>query len=331
MKKVLYSIIVALGVLMPARMCAQQSDAGVVGVDSVSVEWKPYLDIRMRLDLTPLKVKAGEAVEVIPLLAGEQDTLELPRVLVTGRTRALIYERNGRRTQRDYQQVIRRRNGTEQQVDYFTNVRAEQWMDGARLLLLTDVCGCGWRSLDKVHRQELVRVEAPHRPEFEPLLAFIVPECEEVKVRAKSGQAFLDFPVNRTEIHPDYRNNPRELEKIKTTIQSVRTDKYATITGVSIKGYASPEGSYAANARLAEGRAKALLEYVKGLYDFGQAQFAVSSEPEDWAGLDSLVAASQLAEREEILAIIRDPEIKDPDARDHRLKRLAGERLIDTC
>ena len=47
-----------------------------------------------------------------------------------------------------------------------------------------------------------------------------------------------------------------ELRAIRETIESVRNDKYATITEVYIKGYASPEGTYANNAYLAENRAR---------------------------------------------------------------------------
>ena len=35
-----------------------------------------------------------------------------------------------------------------------------------------------------------------------------------MKERVKEGSAFLDFPVNRTEIYPEYRDNPSELRKI---------------------------------------------------------------------------------------------------------------------
>lgn len=138
------------------------------------------------------------------------------------------------------------------------------------------------------------------------------------------GQAFLDFPVNRTGIYPDYRKNPRELAAIRATIDSVRQNPYASIAEVSIKGYASPEGSYANNERLAKGRAEALLNYIRSLYDFGDARMTVDYEPEDWKGLERAVAEGDLADKEALLAIIRDPAITDPDRRDARLKTVAG-------
>lgn len=324
MRRVLYISIAAVLLFVTGQTNAQQFNAGTVEVSRVSVEWKPLLDIRMQLDLGQVYVKSKEAVEIIPLLVGKKDTLELSRVLVVGKTREILYRRSGKMGHKDYIQVVRRKNGAKQSVDYVTGVPAEKWMDGARLVLMTDLCGCGWRSLEPAQQRDVTRIEAPKKPEFKPVLAFIVPQYEAVKAREKSGRAYLDFPVNKTTIYPDYRNNPRELDKIKETIRSVRDDKYATITDVSIKGYASPEGSYANNARLARERAKALLEHVKGMYHFNNVNFVVSSEPEDWAGLDSLVSNSSIKGKEAVLAIIRDPNISSPDTRDLHLKQLAG-------
>ena len=154
-------------------------------------------------------------------------------------------------------------------------------------------------------------------------MAYIAPPAE-VKNRAKEGSAFLDFPVNRTEIHPDYRQNSRELAAIREPVESVRDDKYATITAISIKGYASPEGSYANNERLAKGRSEALLAYVKGRYDLAGVATEASYEPEDWAGLEDRVERSALPAKEELLSVIRDASITDPDRREAKLKTIDG-------
>ena len=104
----------------------------------------------------------------------------------------------------------------------------------------------------------------------------------------------------------------------------MKEDPYATITEVYIKGFASPEGTYKHNTYLAEHRAKALIEYVKGLYHFEQARFTVDFEPEDWAGLEKRVENSSLADKEELLVIIRADEPKDYDRREAKLKALNG-------
>lgn len=282
-----------------------------------------FLTVDLTLDLTPLVVKSSQAVEVTPLLRGGGQLDTLPTLLVNGRSRHLLYQRLPA-DERRAGYVVRRKADSPQTVEYNARIPFRPWMELSELTLVTDLCGCGWRVLQQASELAAQMDFREPEPLPEPPLEYLAPMAEAVKSRSLEGSAFLDFPVNRTEIHPDYRNNPRELAKIQASIDSVRGNRYATITAVGIKGYASPEGSYANNARLADGRAKALLGYIKQLYDFGNAELSVASEPEDWAGLERLVLASDLKEREAILAIIRDPRITNPDARDWKLKTLAA-------
>ena len=145
------------------------------------------------------------------------------------------------------------------------------------------------------------------------------PQAEVVKSRSLSGSAFIDYPVSRTVIDPDYRNNGAELAKIKATIDSVRNDADIRITALSIKGFASPEGSYQNNARLARERTESLKDYVAGLYHFDDAIISTSSEAEDWAGLRKYVAQSSLPHRQEILDLIDGD--REPDNKEYKIKR----------
>ena len=159
---------------------------------------------------------------------------------------------------------------------------------------------------------------------YEPTFAasFITPEAEVVKARSESGRAYLDFAVGRSEIVTGFRNNTAELQKIYATIDAVKNDPYATITGITILGYASPEGSAAGNQRLSRRRAEALRIRIGTTYGLPNHLFAVYGAGEDWAGLDSLVAGSGLTGKCALLEIIRGT--GDADARERRLKAVAG-------
>lgn len=320
MKSLLYYTILCACLLVPGLLYAQAENTGKVTVDTISVDKGSELDIYMRLNLSDLYVNSGLSVEVTPLLLGESDTLSLPPVLVNGRTRQLLYERGSHKYAPEYRQVIRRHNHKQQLSDYTARVPYEAWMQQSRLVLVTDLCGCGWEVLQQ-SSTPLASLDFREKV-FEPKLAYIAPEYEAVKQRKLEGSAFLDFPVNRTVIDPAYRNNPRELKRIWATIDSVRTNRFATITAVEIKGYASPEGTYRNNARLAQGRAEALRDYVRGLHDFGDADFTVTSVPEDWEGLRRMTESSDLPEKEQILAIIDGTDIFD--GRERRLMELNG-------
>ena len=279
-----------------------------------------FLLIDLTLDLTPLIVKSSRSVELTPLLSGggHQDTL--PAMLINGRTRHLLYQRLPAK-KRNASYVVQRKGQTAQTMKYNVRIPYLPWMEQSELKLITDLCGCGWEVLQQ-STESVAQMDFREPEEPQLLVEYIAPKHEAVKTRQLAGSAFLDFPVNRTEIHPQYRNNPRELAKIQATIDSVRNNRFATITAVDIKGYASPEGSYSNNARLAQGRATALRNYVRGLYDFGNAEFSVSSEPEDWEGLRRMTETSDLPEKEQILTIIDGTDIFD--GRERKLMEISG-------
>lgn len=162
------------------------------------------------------------------------------------------------------------------------------------------------------------------KPIYQPTLraGFITPEVEAVKVRSESGEAFLDFRVGRWEILTNFRGNATELQKIYSTVELVRNNPDMTITGITIVGHASPEGTYPSNMQLSERRAASLSNHIRSVYGMSEGFIAARGEGEDWAGLDSLVAASSLAEKNAALAIIRGSE--EPDTREASLRRLGG-------
>ena len=153
---------------------------------------------------------------------------------------------------------------------------------------------------------------------YTPVFVYLPPDIEPVKVREVKGSAYIDFPVNRTEIYEDYRKNPVELRKIRQTIDVVRNDPDVRITSLNIKGYASPEGTYANNTRLAKGRTATLKTYVRELYHFPDSVILTSYEPEDWFGLEAYVDSTNLKNRDAILALIRSE--MEPDAKEKVIK-----------
>ncbi len=160
---------------------------------------------------------------------------------------------------------------------------------------------------------------------YEPKLfaKYVTPEVEAVKMRNISGQAYLEFRVGRWEILPDFRDNAAELVKIQETVESVKSDTDITITGVTIIGYASPEDFATRNQTLSDNRAKALRDHVAYTQGLRPELIASWGAGEDWKGLDSLVAASDMTEKEQLMEIIRGDE-SDLDRRENQLRAVAG-------
>ena len=272
------------------------------------------LFISMRMDVTALDVKSDEEIILTPALKSSEETfVNLPAVRINGRNRYYHHLRNDKLADEPYFY----RTGKVDEIHYQAMTPYAEWMDNASVVMGEDLCGCCSELL--MNNDDLLTQLDMAPKVFEPLFVYVQPEVETVKTRNVKGSAFIDFPVNQTVIYPEYRNNPSELKKIQQTIDVVKNDPDTKITAISIKGYASPEGSYANNTRLAKGRTEALKKYVQELYHFDPSIFTTAYEPEDWEGLERYVEASDLADKEGILDLIAGDE--EPDRKDASIKR----------
>lgn len=276
------------------------------------------MDITLPADM---KISSNEVLTMTPVLKDKEGAhvKELPAVWVYGRNREIVQRREHDIPQDAYS-TMRRDNGNDQIVEYATRVNYESWMHGADLYLVNQLYGCA--DCLKDEGDLYVTNAYLERYNVQPLVAFVAPEVEEIKNRTEQGRAYLDFPVNKTVIYPEYRRNPEELKAIKATVDVVKNDANTQITKIDIHGYASPEGSYKNNDRLAKGRSEALKKYVMSEYGFKSDLFEVQSTPEDWEGLRKYVADSNIEQKEEILAIIDATTDKDMDAKEMRIRKL---------
>ncbi len=138
----------------------------------------------------------------------------------------------------------------------------------------------------------------------------------------RQGQAFLDFPVNKTVIYPDFRRNPEELTRIDDILNEIRNNPGVQIHDLYIHGYASPEGSYSNNDRLARERSYALKNYIQSRYNLPSNMFRVNYTAEDWNGLRDLVTRGDMPCQNQVVGIIDGN--PSPDARKAQLQRLGG-------
>ncbi len=287
------------------------------------------MDITIPADM---QISSDRMMTLTPIIQSEDGSANktLPEVVVYGRRRKIVNEREGN-IPKDAFEVLRRQKGVEQTINYTARVPFEEWMNGASLELLADLCGCG----NHVQQEEKAIVMPIHlvRYVIQPHIAFVTPVAEEIKARAEEGKAFLDFPVNKTTIYPEYRGNPGELQKIRATIDLVKNDANTQITEIDIEGYASPEGSYKNNERLAKGRSEALKQYVQSLYHFEGDIIKVNSIPEDWQGLLNYISNSSFAKKNEMLETLNNDKLSY-DARELRLRTIDGQAystLLKEC
>lgn len=278
-----------------------------------------FMLVSMNINLNDLNVESNRAVLFTPSIVNGQDTLSLRSVGVYGRTRYYHYLRNGGMITGETERSFRASQKPDT-LNYQVIVPYKEWMEGSMLVFDRDDYGCCKALLSQQRGILFNDFRTPEVAEVQyfPLMVYVRPQAEKVKTRSLSGQAYIDFPVNKMRIYPEYRKNPIELAKIEATIDSVKNDKDITITALSIKGYASPESPYSNNTRLAKGRTAALKAHVENLYKFGKDFIKTSYEPEDWAGLRAYVEKSNLANKDAILALIDSD--REPDNKEYAIK-----------
>ena len=313
--------------LMEAATCssamAQTVASGAVTIDNVqtNVENK-RVDVAFRLNLNNLKLKAEQQLILTPLLAADGDTTALQPIIINGRSQQIRMQRAGKldakTTEGEQPIVVLRKNGTEQSISYRQSVERIRPVEADQLQVLAaqDLCGCG----DLKNQDRTLITTIDNLGAWMPALAFVKPAAEARKQRAEKGEAYLSFRVNKTDIVVDLFDNSRELAKIMKTIDVVREDKNVEITGINIHGYASPDGPYANNERLARERAASLKNYVAHLYPIEANLFSSNSTPEDWDGFRRKVQQSNLANKEEIIKISNSS--LAPDDKDKRIRQL---------
>ena len=306
-----------LGTAALAALVCQAADIdildGSANVSNLNIERsESSLIIDMAIDVTDLRLKSEREVTLTPVLKHNDMSQALPSVIIAGRNR---YIRN-RRHDVDKTAALYR-SGKTSVIPYHAIIPYEDWMMTAELSIGEDLCGCAGTKL-MTSADMLTTLDYTPKV-FEPEYVYITPVAEAVKIREIHGSAYIDFPVSKTQIFPDYRRNPEELAKIRATIDVVKNAPDTRIVELNIKGYASPEGPYELNEQLAKGRTETLARYVQNLYTLPSDLMKTSWDAEDWAGLIKYVRGSSIENKDAILAVITN-ETLAPDAREWKLK-----------
>ncbi len=312
MRRIIFGLAALMGTMLPAQ--AQQVTGAKIDSYSLTKEGDK-LRLDMVLNTEELRAKARQAVILTPEVTNGTDVAQLSSVGVYSRSRYYYYKRQGddmitgsdERTLRNYQ--------VKDTLHYTSTIPYEAWMNGASVVLTRNEYGCCGESR-ATESADIANFF--DNSSFLPTLLYVEPAAVAQKNAELEGRANILFVVNKTNIDPTYRDNSRELHKIYSVLDSVRGDADITVTGVSLKGYASPEGSYARNTYLATNRTQAIRDYIAKLYKFDKKTISTASEPEDWEGAKAYISASKLPHKTEILKIINT--VSDPDARDNKIR-----------
>lgn len=326
-------IYVALGVLGAFSAHAQEINIGQTVARKISDD---KVEVSFSMDCSTLRLPSRRQMVLTPLIISrsESDTLALPSVCIAGRNRYRMNKRKERLYGKEYgkapvagegQEMIRFNRKRDMLLEYNETVPAQEWMSGARVEIFRELQGCAGcgEALGNAPVAELpLFKEEVERPNLQIMVA----QAEE-KRRSFTRSAYLNFKVNQSALLADYMNNPVELAKIYSSIDSIREDNNYRIARIEIVGYSSPEGSYAANARLSEQRAKALEQNLKHAYQLDDSMIDCRSVPENWEGLAAWLREYRPSYMQKVLDIIG--QTPEPDARDAKIKAIDGGKIYN--
>ena len=336
-----YIYIVSLSV--PALLFAVGAAAQDIRIipRKVTVE-DDSLRLRMLFDLRGVEVNSLTALTFTPQLSYKQQTVSLPAVVVTGKRRYRYEQREQGLASGCYTtllppfRIIREgEKNSDKQVDYLVSLPYASWMQQASLLLrqeIKDCCDLRLLAVDTLTRRLAVDgtpQPAVPAPKVEKAVAAPLPKAEPEPVvvaqcprQVESAILYIDYPLNKYEVYPDFRNNRRELDKIDRILAPLLADTYATIERIRIRGYASPDGPYRHNEILSYNRSHQFMGYLRDTYRLSKNLFDVTRVAEDWEGLVDLLNQDMPPYRPEVIGIIRQYGILD--GREKRLMDLRG-------
>lgn len=144
--------------------------------------------------------------------------------------------------------------------------------------------------------------------------------------------ADIMFLINQANIRAGELKTDAMLELQKEIREASAADN-RVIEEINISSYASPDGGYDLNRRLAENREQNTDAYVRGqlkkdkITEFGELTSQFTAE--DWAGFQELVSKSNIQDKELILSVLS--MYKDPEEREREIRNLSNvfEQLAD--
>ena len=269
-----------------------------IGVVSKAVVGRDGDSIKVYLRLNPelMEVASAEMLTVTPCLVAEGDSVALPNIYVMGRQAYYRYLRHddlGLVMPTDDVIWEKRRY---RPYAYLKAAQWKEWMNGAVLKVHVTLGDCS-----RLQLSDDVMLPATKTTRQ------ITPPRVSVLHESVSDRMTIVFPLNRTELVPGLFDNRQQLEKIEKSIEQIKNDEQTELEQITIKGYASPEGLYANNRRLAQGRTESVRSYISDHYDVDREKTVIDFEPEDWEGLTEFIRGAtteQLPHRDQLLEII---------------------------
>lgn len=293
------------------------------------------LNIALTVSYERLKLSSNESLTITPVLKGEGQVLELPSVQIKGAFEQRIYRREQalssgssiHRTSRVHPSlvILKDDHAKSRLFSYNYKVKYAAWMKKGMLFLRTGECGCNGKPARIFEDKIADGVTLPLMRAFPVGVAvdqFYLNMVNIVPVVDKGDtldfiRGVIPYILGKSE-----EKVANEIYfKLKQLVRSLQEQSGASITGLKIIGYGTPEGNYLKNERNASLRALALKNYLRDSYLVNNAPIEVKWVAEDWDSIRKLVTQSEMPLKQAVTDIITTIDVNR--GREHMLASLA--------
>ena len=334
--KRLYSC--SLGVMLMAVVlggCASARKHPSVTIEPVmtlSADTASMVDLDLNICVPKGTLSKRNRLIVVPQLMRHDSVLAEFRPVALD---APVYVRKLRRKQvldafvdslSDYAVKVNR--GEDLVIHYKERVEIPKHVSNAKIVAVITSDGCAECGVvDSVDMAYLSSAtDLMERPEKALRLCWIEPEFViRPKVMADSGEAHLQFAINRFDIDLSEEHNRKELNAMLSTLSKIVRDSLATLNGVKIYGMSSADGSFAHNNRLAADRAAAAKKWLVDQLVLNRSvadRFEVGSRPEGWQPVLDAMRAAGSADTLDVQNILRKYSAENDDKAEYYIRRL---------
>lgn len=359
MKKIIILTIATLALFAAGAYAADPNDRKIT-TDNQSIEQRDdTVFVEFDVVIGKRVARSGHTVVYRPYLANGEYRWDLPEVVVRD-TRAGIAEQRHEWVTGEtivFEDPVVVRGGDS--FRYSTSVPRQGWMNGANLEV--EIIDMGCCSIDTqtsgllaenidlptpvavieagneppveiipepapVTTGDLIAKEMPfvlHASEFESTMPSLMFDDD------REGALKVHFAVSSSRLDPKRGNNAETLRLLLEALERLDAAPDSHVEHVVVAGFASPEGSFQFNDRLAWNRASVLKKYIVQHSKLDDETVHIYNGVEDWYGLRLMVEQSGMANKAEVIDIIDNVPIADANgrpAREQALRRLDGGR-----
>lgn len=143
------------------------------------------------------------------------------------------------------------------------------------------------------------------------------------RIKAQKQEANIKFLINQANLRKTELKNNSVTEFVKMLKQINADREKLNLRNVEVNAYASPEGGFTINDKLAAKRQTTGEGYVKGQLKQNKIQTSVDARytAQDWEGFQELVQASDLQDKAVILRVLS--MYKDPEERERQIRNMS--------